>query len=236
MDRRQVLSGSIAALLAPACATCAAAGGTRTRGCRAAVLVGGQPTIGAPMAVSGLGDQVDKEFENMRIRMSSVFSVLPELYFVAGANAFAESSGRNGSPDGAVFIGTTLVKRYWDNFEFSIWVLLAHEFAHIVQFKRNVPEAWQMEPHADFMAGWSLAKAPARNPYSYYGDPDIMRSEALTMFSHGDLAFNDPDHHGDPELRARMVREGYALGDKEALKIDLAEAFVEGARAAQLSL
>ena len=35
------------------------------------------------------------------------------------------------------------------------------------------------------------------------------------MFSLGDTAFNDPQHHGQPEFRAAMVRAGYDSADLE---------------------
>jgi hypothetical protein len=35
---------------------------------------------------------------------------------------------------------------------------LAHEFAHILQFKEGAKDSREMETHADFMAGWAIAQ------------------------------------------------------------------------------
>jgi hypothetical protein len=104
-----------------------------------------------------------------------------------------------------------------------IFLIVAHEFAHIRQFKSgmNPTGPWQMEPHADFMAGWALAHnwgATESHPY-----PQETEIAALTMFKLGDLAFNDPDHHGQPELRAAMVRSGL-----ESNELNLQAAFDKG--------
>jgi hypothetical protein len=171
----------------------------------------------------------------MQSRLATVYSIWPEIRFVPGGNAVARRALGSDS-DGTVLIGKELLARNLANAEFSFWIILAHEYAHLLQFKRNVADAWQMEPHADFLAGWSLAKMPARNPYSFYQNPDMIKSEAMTMFGMGDLAFNSRDPHGPPELRARMVREGYALGDRDALSADLETAFLQGAQVADLGI
>jgi hypothetical protein len=101
-------------------------------------------------------------------------------------------------------------------------LITAHEFGHILQFKMGMKDdgPWQMEPHADYMAGWFVGRYYSTNLTG-------LERFAATMFSMGDTAFNVPDHHGTPQLRAAMIRAGYA-----AAKLDVKEAFEQGARAA----
>jgi len=67
-----------------------------------------------------------------------------------------------------------------------------------------------MELHADFIAGWVLAQ----HPVPHEDGP------ARTLFELGDTDFKNPAHHGQPELRAAMVRAGFDSG-----KLDLNAAF-----------
>jgi hypothetical protein len=84
----------------------------------------------------------------------------------------------------------------------------AHEFRHILQYKSGMgPDGpWQMERHADFLAGWAIDRAWLCDLFS---DKDESFNNAVRLiFSLGHTAFNFPDHHGSPELRAAMVRAG----------------------------
>src|SRR5262249_9196890 len=93
--------------------------------------------------------------------------------------------------------------------------------------KERANESWEMEPHADFMAGWAIAQ--------YHRDRDALKGASLekeavsmqveravhTMLSFGETSFNNRDHHGGPTLRAAKVRAGFEggnLGVKEAFE------------------
>jgi hypothetical protein len=80
---------------------------------------------------------------------------------------------------------------------------------------------------------WSLAEQPARNPFTYHQYPDMMESEAMTMFGMGDIPFNSRDPHGPPSC-GHVWCERSALGDKDPLIVDLDVAFREGTKLAQL--
>ena len=93
----------------------------------------------------------------------------------------------------------------------DILVITAHEFGHILQYKSGMsPDGpWQMEPHADFLAGWAIDRTWLNDLFS---DKDGSFNNAVRLiFSLGGTAFNSPDHHGTPELRAAMVRAGQEL-------------------------
>jgi hypothetical protein len=101
-------------------------------------------------------------------------------------------------------------------------VVMAHEFAHIVQFKRRLPDHWRCEPHADFLAGWYLGRTNAR--------ADDLDLAVRTMFRFGDWAMNSTWHHGTPHYRARMVRAGYMNR-----MLDLDAAYEEGLKVVGLA-
>src|SRR5262249_1305913 len=139
-------------------------------------------------------------------------------------------------PDGTVVLGTQLLGRFRG--EDQLWlgrpidVIMAHEFAHILQYRRNARDAWELEPHAAFMAGWAIAKGHdqpmefgkygPRDMYEFNGGDQIV-SECEIMFGFGDVDFNAPEHHGEPHFRAAMVRAGY-----DAQAMDVTHAFEAG--------
>jgi hypothetical protein len=134
-------------------------------------------------------------------------------------------------PDGTVLLGINLVELEWRRndqqgvdrkvLDQSLRIILAHEYAHILQYKNGMTPngPWQMEPHADFMAGWCLGN---------YTPLDIELA-VKSMFERGDRAFYDRTHHGEPELRAAMVLAGY-----DASKLNLQAAFEKGRKMASL--
>jgi hypothetical protein len=56
------------------------------------------------------------------------------------------------------YIGSLKVRSESDSFPYEILIVMAHEFGHILQFKVNAEDSWQMEPHADFLAGWAAKR------------------------------------------------------------------------------
>jgi hypothetical protein len=150
-------------------------------------------------------------------------------------------------PDGTVLLGTTLIgrvnqlhpdqlgygyKRYGQLNE-NVGFIFTHELAHILQFKKGMKPRgpWQMEPHADYMAGWSYGQAYRRNTFQDRQTKAVQFEEGVfTMFGAGDTAFGNPSHHGEPQLRAAMVRAGFASAN-----LDVDSAFVEGMKFAGLA-
>lgn len=103
-----------------------------------------------------------------------------------------------------------------DNMLFAI---LAHEFSHAFQFSRCFDQGdtsfmraggivrplRDIELHADYMAGFSLARAEER-----YGRPeDLLRRFSDTILSLGDFNFRPCFHHGTPAERYTMMMKGY---------------------------
>jgi hypothetical protein len=111
------------------------------------------------------------------------------------------------SPDCFIFPLTTLI-------------IMAHEFGHIVQFKHGmkVDGPWQMEPHADYLAGWYIGR---RGDVKL--DSKTFHELVDAIFLAGDTDFGDKTHHGEPDFRAVMVRAGY-----DAHALELQQAFDKG--------
>jgi hypothetical protein len=181
---------------------------------------------------SGYGYSFDDACRSYAGELNSMFGVQPALRYYDDTgikNAFADPLARYlEGPDGTVVLGITLLEQFRNPNE--IWlgrqidVLVAHEFGHILQYKRRARDSWEMEPHADFMAGWAIArwhskplefgKYGPRDMFEFNGGDQIV-TEAETMFGYGDVEFNSPSHHGEPHYRAAMVRAGYEAGSME---------------------
>jgi hypothetical protein len=235
MDRRQFLTRAAAAFSLPCCAFAA----DRPRGCRLAA-DGSAPLERPYLAASGYESTFDGSCREYASALCDIFGVRPALRFYDdsdGLNAFADPVPRYpDGPDGTVILGIGLLGKFRTPGE--IWlgrpidVIVAHEFGHIVQFKRDARDTWELEPDADFLAGWAIARWHSKPPeFGKYGPRDMFEfnggdqiaNECAIMFSEGDVDFNSPSHHGEPQFRAAMVRAGY-----ESEKMDLAHAYAVG--------
>jgi hypothetical protein len=158
---------------------------------------------------------IDMAVQNEGVFLSRLFSVAPAGGFFddAGApNAFAtpESLFTN-SIDGSVILGMSLLQQEIardGGYGFSVAAIMAHEFAHVRQFKdaRAMEVAVPVrELHADFLAGWYLAQR-------LQVAPTDVRSSMSAFFSLGDYAFNEPQHHGTPEQRLGSLLAGMNAG------------------------
>jgi len=258
MDRRDFLATGLASLACCACARSAWAASDK-RGCSLTaaeisdVRETMKPSSGLPFA--GLDEQVLSQIVTLRDR----YGLRPGAAFIndgAAINAYAVSevlvtTGDWGGEDGTVLIGSNLLftlfrdataasfKRAQSFPELHLLnetgldrlIVIAHEFGHILQFKRGMVagSAWQMEPHADFLAGWAIDKS---NVDALFDDRDKSFENAVKlMFSMGDTAFNSPKHHGEPQFRAAMVRDG-----QDAQALSAQEAFEKGAKLAGLTI
>jgi hypothetical protein len=92
-----------------------------------------------------------------------------------------------------------------------IKAILAHEFAHAVQYHAGLQNIWtggkKIELHADFLAGY------------YMGQKGLVSERKLKSFAdefydRGDPYVNDIDHHGTPEERRCAFLEGYRVAVK----------------------
>jgi hypothetical protein len=231
----------------PLCSRCAAAR-TRVNGCR--TVNSQEPELresmrrSAPRVTDALSPvDTTSSFQDYERTARKTFRVNPALCFyddgdAPNALAMPDVLFADG-PDGTVLIGDKLTQYEWTRdrqinyFPLkltiggawqSLEIVVAHEFAHILQFKRGLPPGgpWQMEPHADFMAGWLLG-LKMEEMIKFYGT-EIgsfgIEEGTKSMFERGDTYFGDAKHHGEPQFRAAMVVAGF-----NARTLDLNSAF-----------
>jgi hypothetical protein len=175
---------------------------------------------GTPKA-GNTGLAIDYALLDDGAELSRLFAVQPAIFYMEETdepNACAvwliyptllAEEGREKSccPDGTVLIGLDLIQSEWRSTGgsgLSIPAILAHEYAHIAQFKYNSPlKGKWVELHADYLAGWYTGhrcRFRACNPF-----------QAMKNFYYkGDYAFNDSSH-GTPVERERAFRAGFEL-------------------------
>jgi hypothetical protein len=244
MNRRTLLGSSLALLAGAKFGCCSRARAEQAaQGCR---LSAAADAVSGFRVVSTTGSPT----EDLLIRVildRQAFGVHANIVLIDDGyspNAFASprASSPDG-PDGTVLIGVHLLSEISSvgSGQINVFSALAdenatfvtlHELAHILQFKRGMSSgsAWQMEPHADFLAGWAYAKSFGSG--DVVNQPDVRKNLELgvkMMFELGDTAFNDPRHHGEPQFRAAMVRAGF-----DSANLGLDEAFERGKKYAGL--
>lgn len=114
----------------------------------------------------------------------------------------------NEAVTGTVFISEGFLnKEFHQNYGNlrSIPAIMAHEFAHARQFKKNFPfraTLWR-ELHADFMAGWYLALR-----LDYLGDDPTPAFDSF--YNKGsNTGFFNSNHHGTKNQRVLAMLNGY---------------------------
>jgi hypothetical protein len=195
----------------------------RSRGCQ---LANGLDDSGrGPGLIWPYGNQsVDIAYQNEGLALVRVFGVSPRGFFFddrRSPNAYATSDVVNESgPDGTIVFGLRLLQGELardGGIGFSVPAIMAHEFAHLVQFKNGIDlPTVQMELQADFMAGWYLG---LRGRFVY---TDV-RPAFQAFFQIGDYDFNNPGHHGTPQQRLAAIQAGFRSSD-----LPLRQAFQRG--------
>lgn len=169
--------------------------------------LGGQPTN-----YSG-NPTLDQNLNNEYFKLVYCFGVRPCSYYIlekGGPNAYATPAlSRDDYPDGTVVLGLNLINKECSESVsgtcVSVAVIMAHEFAHILDFKyKFVKQRGKIsELFADYMAGVYLHTRELT--YSY---TDI-KEAANSIFTKGDTNFNSPLHHGTSQERMNALLAGY---------------------------
>lgn len=153
--------------------------------------------------------------------LTQKFGVSPDLFYLYdghGPNAYATSQISNPNlPDGTVLLGFSLIQQEClqsaSGTCSSIPIVMAHEFAHIVDFKYGTGlTGMHKELFADYLAG----------SYMYFRSVEFrttfVQEAALSFFRKGDYSFNSPQHHGTPEQRYNCLMSGYNLAYNYSLQ------------------
>jgi Zn-dependent protease with chaperone function len=170
----------------------------------------------------GTGDRAkDKLLGRALARLAQTLGERPTFAFYEDgerANAYA-SPGEDGVPStwGKVRFGRRLFGDLTNKFGddgIAILGVLAHEFAHIAQYRRRVMSALagstvkRSELHADLVSGYYLGLRKLANSSLK------LRAAGMALYSIGDYAYNDPQHHGTPEERVEASEYGFALANQ----------------------
>ena len=167
--------------------------------------VRGNLNVGQLLLFKTTGDpQLDQRFNEEGYMLYRVFNVSPNLLIFddrGSSNAFALPVG----PTGTVCFGIGLIRdELWRRGEHALAGIMAHEFAHILQFQHGCPLGGRdRELHADFLAGYYLSRK------GYFTRTNIF-AFAQSLFEKGD--YWDPSHHGTPDERVAAMMEGFKYG------------------------
>jgi hypothetical protein len=190
--------------------------------------------------INSSGDKTfDFALSKSLARMSDVFEVLPGFGFYDDHddhNAYATPRVRLKNADGTVLFGKGLLRRLMSGHEspeVAVAAICAHEFGHILQFKRGLVRSLhseepikQDELQADFFAGYFAGIRKLERPTF----PAAVF--ALTQYNAGDNMINDPNHHGTKKERGDAIVRGFQAAFEEGQLLDEAvetsAAYVKG--------
>jgi predicted metalloprotease len=154
-------------------------------------------------------------------RMTDLFDVLPGFaYFKVGRsrNAYAARKAFLSNPDGTIIFGRDLlfeIMNYLESPDAAFSAVCAHEFGHIVQFKRGIsldpyPFVKRSELHADFLSGYYAGRRKLQKP-------DFPAAVFASIYhdNFGDHWTESPDHHGTPQERASAIIRGFESAYRE---------------------
>jgi hypothetical protein len=167
--------------------------------------------------------------------LQKIFTVIPEIYYYddrESPNAFASPEITNlNLPDGTTYFGFKMIinecSQSLGGSCSAVPIIMAHEFAHIVDFKFSVyPNTTGKHPElfADYLAGC----------YMYYRSTQFralnVQEAANSFFKKGDFDFWSQLHHGTPQERITCLMAGYNLALINGSNLNLSGA-IENAKA-----
>ncbi len=195
----------------------------KAHGCNLALNAKSGPK-GIELISSSGNSDLDFRIQRESDFLGTAFGVRPGLSYFndrGAPNALATPDTFLGKQDGSVLFGIILAKLEMqaniNSLGGGLMIILAHEWAHIYQFKRRLKAPVpKMELQADFMAGWYLT-ARIINQIGFYGTPAQQQGNleilvaSQSLFNKGDYQFNNPQHHGTPKQRYRAMELGMQL-------------------------
>jgi len=152
------------------------------------------------------------------VALGQIFGVTPEFAYLPGIdqdadNAFASPEHEDRLASGSVFFGRRLLAGVLQDEHrgyASLAGILAHEFGHIAQFRRNEPlDELESELQADYLAGYYLARRS-------HTLPDGPEQFVYTLFGYGDEDFDfyHPVGHGTGDQRVAAMLAGVYDNDR----------------------
>ncbi len=164
-------------------------------------------SIGKPLNTTSV-TKLDNFLITESVKLKEIFKIEVILYAYEDMdkpNAYASPICEGLNCDGSVQIGKTLLLKEIVNSNgyISVTGIMAHEYAHIVQFQqKSLLEGKFSELQADYLAGWYLGKA------KNIDDKDL-QTFAKSLYEKGDFDFYSIQHHGTPKERAEAMISGF---------------------------
>jgi hypothetical protein len=187
------------------------AAGTETKGLRCVAL--GATSIDLETIQPSSGNKgLDNYLSTESARLIELFGLAPDLSYIDAPewdNAAAASEPLNEFTSGTVYLGIKLLRTEFPDAlrgRHAVVGILAHEFGHILQYKyegATFTDPFETEIHADFMAGYYIARRALTIPT----DVDNL---AVSLFLRADAPefFQAPDH-GNGYQRVAAMLAGY---------------------------
>ena len=238
ITRRNVILGGPLTISGGWCGVCAAGSVTEPAGCVVAADFHDQFFARTPAdrlnsayfdrILLGSGNKtLDYALAQTLSRITDVFRVLPGFVFYDDrdrVNSFATPRLRFPGTDGTILFGTRFLKQLLsghDNPEVALTSICAHEFAHILQFKRGLlspliegqPTIRRCELHADFFSGY-FAGVRKKDKPDYPAAVFVVTLSSLTADG------NYRRNHGTSQERATAIIRGFETSYREQRSLD----------------
>jgi len=171
--------------------------------------------------------QLDHQLGVALVRATQFFGINPAFGFYKDMNAQASPtvSEKFKGTWGTVLFGTPLFNDEIKNRDpsgMTIVAIVAHEFGHIIQFKKNLKNqilanqgtVKRLELHADILAGYYIGSMKRQHPgLKVYSAGEVFHRI-------GDSHFTSPNHHGTPEERKTASQFGFEYGKNGNMTLD----------------
>lgn len=159
---------------------------------------------------------IDLIFQNEKRAIEKFFNVKAKLLFsnsIDIVNAVAKPDGYKYGTDGSITFTKGMINALRDTDK--IGCVLAHEYAHILQYKYGwkLKKEKEDELFADYISG----------VYLHYrivileneiDRTDLFINSLYTLEPFGDYHFDSPDHHGTPRERRNATRKGFRIASR----------------------
>ncbi|MDC0644011.1 hypothetical protein OAP32_00375 [Crocinitomicaceae bacterium] len=193
------------------------------------------PVSGKTYLSSTGNNTLDRLIQIEKNNLEVFFNVNVDLKIYAGSNGLASNRCSNHNCNGTIALGKHLLlsefykrgpKTNEKLGQYMIVAILAHEFAHIYQYKHpelKFKNSVIQEIHADMLAGWYMSKYLISKfeitnddfVFGLYGNEkmdgasDIMSDMRIGFGWMGDEQYWSPQHHGDYFTRLSAFGEAW---------------------------
>jgi hypothetical protein len=152
-------------------------------------------------------DNDDRLLHGYLAQIGSSLHVAPVLKYLAGSSCDHGAYAESAAGQETVYVGTELVDAEFSNTfwgDVALRGILAHECAHLVQFRRGTGGRATRELEADYVAGYDLGARWRNESF----DIDAFLNSILEK---SDFVSIDRSH-GTAAQRVRCIREGFKAG------------------------